>query len=62
MKCFKSFYLESLEDIPIDPRYDYNYFRGIPEEDLSEIQRSGHLLPSRDLIPEDSEVLEQVFG
>ena len=62
MKSFKSFYLESLEDIPIDPRYDYNYFRGIPEEDLSEIQRSGHLLPSRDLIPEDSEVLEQVFG
>jgi len=46
----------------IDPRYEYEYFRGISEEDLKEIQEKGHLLPSRDLIPEDEEVMEQVFG
>ena len=54
---FQFYFLESL-----DPRYEYEYFRGIPEEDLLEVQRLGHLLPSRDLIPEDGEVLEQIFG
>lgn len=54
--------LESLQDIPIDPRWEYEYFRGVSEEDLKEIQRLGHLLPSTDRITEDPEVLEQVFG
>ena len=54
--------LESLQDIPIDPRYEYEYFRGVSEEDLSKIQKLGHLLPSTDRITEDPEVLEQVFG
>jgi hypothetical protein len=54
--------LESLSEISLDPRYEYEYFRGVSEEDLKEIQRLGHLLPSTDRITDDPEVLEQVFG
>lgn len=49
-------------EVPIDPRYEYKYFRGVTDEELEKIKELGHLLPSLDLIPNDNEVLEQVFG
>ena len=49
-------------EVPIDPRYEYKYFRGVTDDEIEEIKKLGHLLPSLDLIPNDNEVLEQVFG
>lgn len=46
----------------LDPRYEYQYFRGVTEDELPQIKEQAHLLPSSDMIANDPEVLEQVFG
>jgi hypothetical protein len=56
---FKQFYTEQEE---YEPQYRFKYFRGVSEEDIDSVRKTGHLLPSQDSILDDYEVLENVFG